>query len=178
MNRTIHDILLVTAGFAAGAYFMHTIMRKKYEEYAESQISDVRDHYRQKEADLEQVIEDRATAKSMEQLAGKYRTESDPEANVVHEAVEIIQPDQFGENDDYETSFLTYYADEKLVFDGEDQPVDKNDIPKLIGTEALKHFGEFAPSAVHVRNNNYHKDYEILQVRQNWCDMNPDEEDV
>ena len=177
MNRAIRDILLITAGFAGGAYFMHTMMLKKYQEYADKQIEDVREHYCQKEADLDKTIEKKATQKSLEQLAGKYRTESDPEAVKAHEDIEIIEPDEFGENDDFETSFLSYYADGKLVFDGEDSPVDENDIPKLIGTEALKHFGEFMPSAIHVRNNNYHKDYEILQVRQNWCDLNPDEEE-
>ena len=79
-----------------------------------------------------------------------------------------IQPDDFGSEDDYETSFLTYYADGKLVFDGENEPLDEDDISKTIGSEALKHFGEYMPSAVHVRNNNYHKDYEIIQSRQNW----------
>lgn len=123
------------------------------------------------------TIEERATQKSFEQLAGKYRTESDPEDVVAHEAIEVIEPDQFGELDDYETSFLTYYADGKLVFDTEDQPVDDDDIPKIIGNEALDRIGEFAPSAVHVRNHNYHKDYEILRVRENWPGNHDDEED-
>lgn len=176
MNKTLRDILLFTAGFAGGAYFMHSLFRKKYQEYANKQIEDVRDHYKQKEADMDRKIDEKATQKSFEQLAGKYRTESDPE-QIVHEPIEIIQPDNFGENDDYETSFLTYYADGVLAFDGEDQPVDEYDIPKLIGTEALNHFGEFMPCAIHVRNNNYHKDYEIMQVRQNWRDLYPKEDE-
>lgn len=156
---------------------MHTLFRNRYQEYADQQIRDVREHYQQKEADLEQVIEDRATAKSMEQLAGKYRTESDPEMETRHEPIEIIEPDEFGENDDYETRFLSYYADGKLVYDNEDEPLDEEDVRNTIGTEALKHIGEFMPSTIHVRNHNYHKDYEILQIRQNWSDLHPDEED-
>ena len=58
-----------------------------------------------------------------------------------------------------------------------DQPVDDDDIPKIIGNEALDRIGEFAPSAVHVRNHNYHKDYEILRVRENWPGNHDDEED-
>ena len=154
---------------------MHTVLKKKYSDYYDAQYQKDRAFLQQKEADMDKAIEDKATQKSMEQLAGKYRTESDPEANIARAPIEIIEPDAFGENDDYETSFLTYYADGKLVFDSESQPVDEDDIPKLIGTEALKHFGEFMPSTIHVRNNNYHKDYEILQVRQNWSDLNPDE---
>ena len=56
-------------------------------------------------------------------------------------------------------------------------PVNDDDIPNIIGTEALNHFGEFMPSTIHVRNNNYHKDYEIIQVRQNWGDLYPEEEE-
>ena len=96
---------------------------------------------------------------------------------MAHEAIEVIEPDQFGELDDYETSFLTYYADGALVFDTENQPVDDDDIPKIIGNEALDRIGEFVPSAVHVRNHNYHKDYEILRVRENWSGNHDDEED-
>lgn len=167
MNKTIRDILIFAAGFAGGAYFMHTMLLKKYQEYADTQIEDVREHYAQKEADMDKTIEEKATQKSFEQLAGKYRTESDPEP-VAHAEIEIIKPDDFGSEDDYETSLLTYYADGKLVFDGENEPLDEDDISKTIGSEALKHFGEYMPSAVHVRNNNYHKDYEIIQSRQNW----------
>ena len=92
-------------------------------------------------------------------------------------AIEVIEPDQLGELDDYETSFLTYYADGTLAFDAENQPVDEDDIPKIIGNEALNRMGEFALSAVHVRNHNYHKDYEILRVRENWPGNHDDEED-
>ena len=176
MNKTLRNVLIFGAGFAAGAYFMHTLFREKYQKYADAQIDDVRDHYRQKEADLDQVIEEKATAKSMEQLAGKYRTESDPE-DVIHDPIEIIEPDEFGMIDEYETRFLTYYGDGKLVFDEETMPVNDDDIPNLVGTEALKRFGEYMPSAIHVRNHNYHKDYEIMQVQQNWCDLHPEEED-
>ena len=177
MNKIIREGLIFAAGFVGGACFMHMAFEKKYRAYYDERYEADRKYFEQKAADMDAEIETKATQKSMEQLVGKYRTESDPEDIVKHDEIEIIEPDCFGENDEYETSFLTFYADGKLVFDGEDKPVDDVDIPKLIGTEALKHFGEFMPSAIHVRNNNYHKDYEILQVRQNWCDLNPDEED-
>ena len=57
--------------FAAGAYVMHMVFRTKYQEYADAQIEDVRDHYRKKEADLDTMIEEKAQQKSMEQLTGK-----------------------------------------------------------------------------------------------------------
>lgn len=171
MNKTIRDILIFMAGFGTGAFFMHMAFQKKYQDYYNERYEVERENLKQKEADMEKTIEDRATQKSFEQLAGKYRTESDPEDVVTHEDIEIIEPDCFGERDDYETKFLTYYADGKLVFDTGGGPIDEDDIPNLIGTEALKRIGEFEPSAIHVRNNNYHEDYEILQVHQNYADL-------
>ena len=105
-----------------------------------------------------------------------FITTSD-DMQLLKRAVTIIEPDEFGADENYETSFLSFYADGKLVFDGEDEPMDEDDISRAVGDEALKHFGEFMPSTIHVRNHNYHKDYEILQVNQSFCDLHPDEED-
>ena len=177
MNRTIRDILCFGMGFGAGVYMMHAMFQKKYRDYYDERYETERQHLREREADMDKEIEEKATQKSFEQLTGKYRTESDPEATGVHEPIEIIQPDSFGEDEEYEACFLSYYTDGKLAIDGEDQPVDDEEIAGMIGTEALKNFGKYMPSAIHVRNHNYKKDYEIIQVRQNFCDLYPDEED-
>jgi len=156
----MHDILLFGAGFAAGAYFMHTVMRRAYDEKYRKEVQDLKAHWEKREANLDEEIE------------------SDPEdIRKPEQAIEIIEPDEFGADENYETSFLSFYADGKLVFDGEDEPMDEDDISRAIGDEALKHFGEFMPNTIHVRNHNYHKDYEILQVNQSFCDLHPDEED-
>lgn len=176
MNKIIRDALIFAAGFGCGAFFMHTLFRKKYEEQAEKEINDVRDHYQQKEAEMDKVIEEKATKRSIEQLTGPYRTETEPEDLAEPDEIEILQPDEVGDTD-YEVTSLTYYADGKLVYDGEDKPVDEEDIPKILGTEALHRIGEFAPSMVCVRNNRFLKDCEVLQVRQNWCDLYPEEEE-
>ena len=48
MKNWIRDILLVGAGFAAGAYFMHVRMRGEYQKFADAQIEDVRETNRSK----------------------------------------------------------------------------------------------------------------------------------
>lgn len=48
---------------------------------------------------------------------------------------------------------------------------------KLSSTRSETDILEFMPNTIHVRNHNYHKDYEILQVNQSFCDLHPDEED-
>ena len=86
----------------------------------------------------------------------------------------------------FEKKYETYYGKQyeaerenlrQKEADMDNRPVDDDDIPKIIGNEALDRIGEFAPSAVHVRNHNYHKDYEILRVRENWPGNHDDEED-
>ena len=42
MKAWIHDILLIGAGFVAGAYFMHARMRNEYQKFADEQTADVR----------------------------------------------------------------------------------------------------------------------------------------
>lgn len=177
MNRTIRDILFFGAGVSAGVCIMHTLFQKKYRDYYDERYETERRHLQEREADMEKEIEEKATQKSFEQLAGKYRTESDPEVNADHEPIEIIQPDDFGGDDEYETCFLSYYDDGKLVIDGEDTPLDEDSVSDMIGTDALKNFGVYMPSTVHVRNHKYMKDYEILQVRQNFYDVYQNEED-
>lgn len=92
MNRTIRDILFFGAGVSVGVCVMHTLFQKKYQNYYDERYETERRHLQEREADMEKEIEEKATQKSFEQLAGKYRTESDPEVNADHEPIEIIQP--------------------------------------------------------------------------------------
>ena len=78
MNRTIRDILFFGAGVSTGVCIMHTLFQKKYRDYYDERYETDRRHLQEREADMEKEIEEKATQKSFEQLAGKYRTESDP----------------------------------------------------------------------------------------------------
>lgn len=149
MKNAMHDILLFGAGFATGAYFMHTVMRRAYDEKYRKEVQDLKAHWEKREANLDEEVEKKANQKGFELAMGPYRTESDPEdIRKPEQAIEIIEPDEFGADENYETSFLSFYADGKLVFDGEDEPMDKDDISRAIGDEALKHFGEFMPNTI------------------------------
>lgn len=80
-------------------------------------------HWEKREANLDEEVEKKANQKGFELAMGPYRTESDPEdIRKPEQAIEIIEPDEFGADENYETSFLSFYADGKLVFDGEDEP--------------------------------------------------------
>lgn len=173
MKRVFRDILLASVGFAAGAYFMHIRMRDEYQKFADAQIEDVRNHYNERQKKTDQLIEEEAQKKYLEYVSGPYRQGEDPEKPDREELVplEIIEPDEFGGIDEYETSFLTYYADGILAYDSDGTTID--DIQKVIGSEALSALGKFMPDAIHVRNHNYRKDFEVLKVTSRYRNLYP-----
>lgn len=174
MRNLAIDILLVGVGFAAGAYFMHVRMRKEYEKYAEAQIEDVKEHYKVRKEELDKMIDDAAQKKAVDLLTGPYRQVEDPETpdRPSLEPIEIIEPEEFGCDDEYETSFLTLYKDGVLAYDSDGSKVD--DIEAVVGQKALDSIGKFMPDGIHVRNHNYHKDFEVVKVLQNYADVYPD----
>lgn len=72
-----------------------------------------------------------------------------------------IDPNEFGEFEDYRRIFLTYYADGVLA-DSDDEILDDEDIENSIGTDFADYFGEYEDDSVHIRNDRLKCDYEIL----------------
>ncbi len=171
MRNLAIDILLVGVGFAAGAYFMHVRMRKEYEEYAEAQIEDVKEHFKKREENLDAKIKEEAQKQAVDLLTGPYRQVKDPETpdRPSLEPIEIIEPEEFGCDDEYESSFLTLYKDGVLAYDSDGSKVD--DIEAVVGQKALDSIGKFMPDGIHVRNHTYHKDYEVVKALQNYADV-------
>lgn len=79
----------------------------------------------------------------------------------------VISPDDFGEDEEYETESLTYYSDGILADDR------KNiiDADAVVGRESLTHFGEYEDDSVFVRNEELKTDYEILLDTRRYADI-------
>ena len=80
----------------------------------------------------------------------------------------VIDPSEFGENPEYDTETLTYFADGVLV-DDVDDVIEEPDI--VVGLENLKVFEEFGATTVYVRNDIYRTDYEIIRDDWNYSDL-------
>lgn len=91
------------------------------------------------------------------------------EENVDKETPYVISPDDFGEEDGYETISLTYYQKNDLVTDDDDEPVENVDM--VVGYESLTHFGEYEDDSVFVRNDRLKADYEILLDDRDYEDV-------
>ena len=102
------------------------------------------------------------------ELEGKINVEKKPDDN---DYAYIIPPENFGELDDYETSSLTYYSGDDVLADENNEIVQDQDREKLIGREALYHFGEYEEDSVFVRNDILGCDFEILLDRGKYSDV-------
>lgn len=73
----------------------------------------------------------------------------------------IIIPEHFDEYDDFETECLLYWSDGVLT-DEDHNPI--SDIEGTVGADFAEHIGDFEPNLIHIRNEKYKTDYEILAV--------------
>lgn len=84
----------------------------------------------------------------------------------------VISPDEFEDEEDYETIYLTYYADGVLA-DETDKQVK---IENTIGKEALKHFGEYEDDMLHVRDDKVKVYYEVAKDNRKFSDITGNDE--
>lgn len=79
----------------------------------------------------------------------------------------IISPEDFAIDDEYTIVNLNYYIDGVLT--DEDDNIVEN-VDDVVGLENLNHMGEYEDDALHVRNENYKCEYEILLSRRLYHD--------
>lgn len=187
--KNAFSLLAFAAGAATGAFIAWKMAKSKYERIAQEEIDSVKEvFYRKRHETRSQQTTDDADDASvsehskelssyssmLEQL--KYRAEH-PEECIGKEgagessvAPYVISPDEFGDQEGYDTACFTYYADHILADDC-DEAIDDADIDKLVGKESLLHIGEYEADAVHVRNDVTKTDYEILVDIRNYDDV-------
>ena len=79
----------------------------------------------------------------------------------------IISPEDFAIDDEYTIVNLNYYIDGVLT--DEDDNIVEN-VDDVVGLENLNHIGEYEDDALHIRNENYKCEYEILLSRRLYHD--------
>ena len=180
-------LLIFAAGLAVGAVAGALVVKNKVLADAKAEIEEVRDYYRRQrgEVNREEVEEVKEkveeTIDRVQDMIKEHDNKKEhinynklvqnynPSKNVVeYDDPFIIDPSEFGENDDYDTMTLTYFADGVLV-DDVDDIVDEPDI--VVGLENLKVFEEYGASSVYVRNDIYKTDYEIIRDDWNYSDL-------
>lgn len=182
-------LFIFAAGLAIGAVAGACVIKNKVLADAKEEIEEVREYYRSKAAEttdevVEEVKEVVEEVKEVKEVAQEIKNDSDKRTYVNYNKLAstykpqeeptrfddpfIIDPSEFGEDPEYDTMTLTYFADGVLV-DDVDEVIEEPDI--VVGLENLKVFEEFGASSIYVRNDIYKTDYEVIRDDWNYSDI-------
>lgn len=176
MNKGWIAFLSFSAGGAVGYILTKKALEEHYEQLAQEEIDSVKEHFRQRnktepdeknaEAPEKPTEEERKEYVHYAKSLG-YTQEEEPEPVMTPR---VISPDEFGELPEYDKASLTYYSD-KVLTDENMKPMSTDDIERTVGSESLKHFGEYEDDSVFVRNDLLKVDYEILLDENRYSDL-------
>ena len=182
-------LLIFAAGLAVGAVAGAVIVKNKVLADAKAEIDEVREYYRESRGQKDEHVEEVKEVEKKEyelkdiqikdepktekehtnysQITKMYMSKDEHQAPMYDDPF-VIDPSEFGENPEYDTETLTYFADGVLV-DDVDDVIEEPDI--VVGLENLKVFEEFGATTVYVRNDIYKTDYEIIRDDWNYSDL-------
>ena len=168
MRTGIVTTFAFVAGAAVGAVVAWKVTATRYEKIANKEAesfrnklasiraNNVTDIQSEDETIEEQDEEDPAQDGYSEIIDNEeYITyeENEPIAYKKKDKPYLIHPDEFGDIDDYELKYLTYYAD-KVLADDLDNKI--KDVEHTVGWENLRKFGTYEEDGddeIHVRND-------------------------
>jgi hypothetical protein len=182
-------IFAFCAGAAVGFAASWKLNEAKFRKIAQEEIDDVKERFtvRKPEPDVKEKevepccihdekgepVEDLTVSekKRYGMLTDEYLSDEDEKkgGGIMIEKPYVISKDDFGELDGYDVIDLTYYNDDVLAYDIDDEIID--DVEKRVGYDCFKHFGEFDEDTVYVRNDLYQNDYRITCDDRNYSDV-------
>lgn len=182
-------LFIFAAGLAIGAVAGACVIKNKVLADAKEEIEEVREYYRSKSVEAtdevaEEVKEVKEVVEEVKEVVQEIKNDSNKRTYVNYNKLAstykpqeeptrfddpfIIDPSEFGEDPEYDTMTLTYFADGVLV-DDVDEVIEEPDI--VVGLENLKVFEEFGASSIYVRNDIYKTDYEVIRDDWNYSDI-------
>lgn len=182
-------LFIFAAGLAIGAVAGACVIKNKVLADAKEEIEEVREYYRSKSVEAtdevaEEVKEVKEVVEEVKEVVQEIKNDSNKRTYVNYNKLTstykpqeeptrfddpfIIDPSEFGEDPEYDTMTLTYFADGVLV-DDVDEVIEEPDI--VVGLENLKVFEEFGASSIYVRNDIYKTDYEVIRDDWNYSDL-------
>ncbi len=177
------------AGGALGYFLARRNLEVKYAKFADQEIAEMREHYRESKAiaaipkpDLQDVVEELGYVEPKQEEAPPIVIEAEttnifvnaePESEWVwadelrqrsEGAPYIIHKDEFTQNErEYTQSTLTYFEEDDVLCDERDTPID--DREEMIGLDLFERFGHGSGDAniLFVRNPIREIDIEIIK---------------
>ena len=176
MNNNVKIVFTFTLGVVVGAAATWQFFKTKYEAISQEEINSVKEVYSKRNKKEDANKTEKETDISQDDEVNNYKniitvnnyTNNKKEGgseSMEENKIEVIPPDEFGENDEYDIISLTLYEDGILADDGD---FIIEDVENTVGTEALDSFGEWEEDAVYVRNDERKCYYEILKDIDNY----------
>ena len=183
MNDKLSSAIIFCGGVFIGGFLTWDFFKTKYEKIADEEIASVketfehREHRPDKNYNVEEVLKGNdeyinvspGVAERIIKIidSNGYRNYSNAKieiekkggtADMELKQPYVITPEQYEDNVDYTKVSLTWYNDEVL----EDDWGNVLDPDDVIGSEALKTFGQYEKDSVFVRDDDEQIDYEVL----------------
>ena len=180
------NMLYFVAGCITGAAVAGMYLKDKFAAIAQEEIDSIKDEYAvrteeetsEKEDDEEEsnlhssmiqdykrTVED-AGYVNYNDISKKETKTKKTKKECSH--IEYIDPDESGEELEYDRIELTLYSDGTLADDC-DEIVD--DVNLTVGADFMSHIGEFEAGVVHVKNNKLHAYYEVITDDRSYSDV-------
>ena len=181
---TWNNLVFLAAGAALGYFVAWKTLKTKYEQIAQEEINSVKETFSKNrqfqidKIDIKNSDEDKNDIDSCltniddakKELAYEMKKHGyivDEDGGVTMEKPYVIPPENFDDQDDYDTVSLWYYSDGTLAdFDGNVI----EDVENTVGVDSLTTFGEYEDDTVFVRNDRLKTDYEILLDNRKFSD--------
>lgn len=172
MNDKLSSVIIFCGGVFIGGFLTWDFFKTKYEKIANEEIASVkeafehREHKSEKDYEIEEDLKAKAAYINIIDATG-YKNysnvpiETDKKGGTADMELKqpyVITPEQYEDNVDYTKVSLTWYNDEVL----EDDWGNILDPDDVIGSDALKTFGQYEKDSVFVRDDDEQIDYEVL----------------
>lgn len=183
MNDKLSSVIIFCGGVFIGGFLTWDFFKTKYEKIADEEIASVKETFEHREPrpdknyKVEEALKDNdeyinvspGVAERIIKIidSNGYRNysntaiETDKKGGTADMELKqpyVITPEQYEDNVDYTKVSLTWYNDEVL----EDDWGNVLDPDDVIGSDALKTFGQYEKDSVFVRDDDEQIDYEVL----------------
>lgn len=190
------NLLCFVTGAVIGSVVTWKLIEKKYKDLADEEIESVIETFKNRKPRItkdnvketvekvinkykepKEIVEDIVTAERYS-IENEEEIDEDDESNYTVNIDNddtvitpyVIEPERFGEYNEYGTKTLTYYADNVLT-DEIDNPITSEEMVTMIGPDALDHFGEYEDDSVYIRDEMNEMDYEILKSEKTFSEI-------
>lgn len=172
MNDKLSSVIIFCGGVFIGGFLTWDFFKTKYEKIADEEIASVKETFEHREPRPDKNYKVEETLKGNDAYvniidSSGYRNYSNTKietdkkggtADMELKQPYVITPEQYEDNVDYTKVSLTWYNDEVL----EDDWGNVLDPDDVIGSDALKTFGQYEKDSVFVRDDDEQIDYEVL----------------